>query len=821
MRLIYISGAFVLGVFLGSWIEPSSLPFLITGGVLVLPLVFFRNRRVVLFLVMAVFLMLGLGRGAASAPDPKEASLSQYHEREEVRLQGLIVGYPEPREALSQFRFRVSAVDSDGGSEKVSGTVLVRARPSPELVELREPPYFRYGDTLRLAGQLQEPPSFEEFDWRDHLAREGIHFLMIRPQVTFLESSGGTGPLAWIYEVRTDMARSLGKALPEPQASLSHAMLLGLRSTLPSELREDLARTGTTHLIAISGLHVGIIVGLVGAFSLRLFGRRNHMYILVPLISIWAYALLSGLAPPVFRAAIMGSMYLWALYLGRQKSAIVPLAAAAAVMIAIDVDALEDVSFQLSFLAMTGLIFLAPWFQAGGNLLVAKVWGVEGWSRSLALLVSDGIAISLAAILATLPVIAFNFHMIPLVGVPATLFALPALPPILVTSLLVALTGLFAPALAQGLAWLAWPWLTYMVGVVEFFSWVSPISVDAGSAGVPLAWAYYGLAALILWVANRRWGAFLSRSDSSTIAMGRPDVASGIPKLLSWRWGIAFLTIPPLVFLSIALSQPSDRLRVIFLDVGQGDSILVQTPSQRNVLIDGGSAPGTLALELGQRLPFWDRTLDLVVLTHPDDDHLTGLAGLSGRYEFRQVLECGVDCMTVSNEEGYLIWGNILDREGIAALDAEAGQAIDLKGGAELTVLHPPSEPLAGTQADANNNSVVLRLTYGQVSFLFPADIEGFAERYLVRRGEGLDATVLKVAHHGSGTSTTPEFLDAVTPVFVVVSVGADNPYGHPHPQTLAILMERLPEEQVLLTSERGTIQFETDGRHLWLTTDR
>ncbi|MFQ5875969.1 MAG: ComEC/Rec2 family competence protein, partial [Dehalococcoidia bacterium] len=294
MRLIFFSAAFLLGVFVGSRLELPSLPFLVALAPLALSLLFLRRRRSALYLAIVLALaLLGLGRGADSVQSPEDASLSRYHGLREVAVRGVIVTYPEPRGALSQFRFNIRAIKADGAWEKASGAALVRTRPSPDLVELREPPYFRYGDSLQLTGQLQEPPRLGDFDWRDHLAREGIHSLMARPQVTFLGANEGAASLGFIYDVRADMARGIARALPEPQASLSHAMLLGLRTTLPSELREDLADTGTTHLIAISGLHVGILVGLVSGLSLRIFGRRRYLYILVPLLFIWVYALLT------------------------------------------------------------------------------------------------------------------------------------------------------------------------------------------------------------------------------------------------------------------------------------------------------------------------------------------------------------------------------------------------------------------------------------------------------------------------------------------------------------------------------------------------
>ena len=403
MKLVYFSSAFLLGVFAGSRLEPPSLPLLIVAAALapaLLGLMLSRKRSAALYLATAMFLIFGLARGASDVPG--DSALTPYLNLPQTQVRGTIDSYPVPRDALSQFLFDVDAVNTNGTWTEVSESILVRARPTPELVGLRDPPYFRYGDSLRLTGTLQVPPVLGDFDWRDHLAQEGVHSIMFRPGVVYLQDDQGFPLLDLLFDLRADLARSTGKALPEPQASLSHAMALGLRGTLPTELKEDLAGTGTTHLVAISGLHIGIVVGMVSLLPRFLFGRqRRLMVFVVLLVLVWGYALLTGLAPPVLRAAIMGSIFLWAMYLGRQRSALPALAAAAAAMVALDPGALDEVSFQLSFLAMAGLILLAPWFRAGGRFLLSRALPSEGIATGLGTLAIDAIAISLAAILAT------------------------------------------------------------------------------------------------------------------------------------------------------------------------------------------------------------------------------------------------------------------------------------------------------------------------------------------------------------------------------------------------------------------------------------
>jgi competence protein ComEC len=253
--------------------------------------------------------------------------------------------------------------------------------------------------------------------------------------------------------------------------------------------------------------------------------------------------------------------------------------------------------------------------------------------------------------------------------------------------------------------------------------------------------------------------------------------------------------------------------------VGQGDAILIQKGNQR-ILIDGGPDPEKICFELGKRFPFWDKSLDLVVLTHLHDDHLIGLVEVLKRYKVGQILESPkLNDEPIYNSPAYEEWLNLIAEKGIKRTLAQAGQQIDLGDGIKLEVLHPQTELLQGTDSDIDNNGIVLRLAWNEVSFLLTADIHEEAEREILHQGVKLRSTILKVAHHGSGTSTCPQFLAAVDPEIVVISVGKDNPFGHPAQETMCRLEGRLGEDKIYLTSEKGTITFTTDGKKLWVET--
>ncbi len=279
--------------------------------------------------------------------------------------------------------------------------------------------------------------------------------------------------------------------------------------------------------------------------------------------------------------------------------------------------------------------------------------------------------------------------------------------------------------------------------------------------------------------------------------------------------------MPPLVVAAILVSLvaatiPDNNLRVSFLDVGQGDAILIQKGNQQ-VLVDGGPSPQAICLGLGKKMPFWDRTIELVILTHPSADHATGLVEVLNRYRVREVLY-----PTLAFESGiYVEWLRLIEEKGVKSTLAQAGQQLNLGDGVIIEVLSPQSPPLSGTDSDVDNNAAILRLSLGEVSFLLTADMMREAEFELLYNRANLKSTVLKVAHHGSDTSTTPEFLAVANPQLAVISVGADNDYGHPSDEVLKRLEERLGSENIYRTDEDGTIEFITDGERLRVRTEK
>jgi competence protein ComEC len=281
------------------------------------------------------------------------------------------------------------------------------------------------------------------------------------------------------------------------------------------------------------------------------------------------------------------------------------------------------------------------------------------------------------------------------------------------------------------------------------------------------------------------------------------------------KW-LACATVIALILCALAwINRPDDMVHVYFLDVGQGDATLIKQ-GNIDILIDGGPSPQAIDVELGKRLPFWDRSIELVVMTHPHADHLAGLVEVLSRYQVGEVLYPELATSDEGEYDKPLFdeWLRLIQDKNIKSVLAQAYQELSI-GDIVIEVLNPPAVPLSGTESDIDNNSVVLQVRAGDISFLVTGDLMWEGEQELEYERLLPQSTVLKVAHHGSDTSTTDEFLNVLMPQIAVISVG-ENDYGHPTAVVLDRLAGRLGINNIYRTDESGTIEFITDGQKLW-----
>ncbi len=804
MTLVYLAAAWLLGMVAAAlWDAPPQAAAAFAAFGLVLAVARRRPQPLVLGLLAAALFAGAVWRYEESRPPAEPTGLAVYNDGEPVRFRALVVEEPEVRGRVQRMRLEARDLWEEAAWRPIDGGVLLRRGAVPR---------YRYGDLLEIDGKLNTPPELPDFNYREYLARQGVQSTIDYPRTERLQSGQGNPAMELVHATRRRLSSALGRALPEPQASLAQGILLGQRSALPADLADDLNATNTSHIVAISGYNVTLIAGLVVGALAWLTGRRQAA--LLALIAIAFYTILTGASPSIVRAAIMGGLFLLATIAGRPGSALASIVVAAALMTAWQPLAIHDVSFQLSFAAVIGLAYLAPELEARAtSLLGPRVGGDEVLRRGWPNVALDVSTVTLAAVAATLPIIALNFERISLVGLPANLLIVPAFPLIFTLSAVAAVVGAIASGPGQYVAWAAWLPLTYMIETARALADLPFASRNVHGFGMGHAAVFYAaLGALAWWVSRERPGqAQLSRiwAELSTRLrwLGAPLRA------LPTAWLAAGLAFAAVLVWWAVLSAPGDRLTVTVMDVGQGDAILIRGPEGHKVLVDGGPSGDAVAEALGRELPFWDRKLHMVILTHPQEDHLMGLLTVLERYDVEQV----VAGTATSDSAVFAEWRNAIEEKHIPYHEAVPGEWIDLGRGASLRVLAPPPDPLGGAAADLNNNSLVLRLAWDAVSFLLPGDLEAEGEAALLDAGGDLRSTVLKVAHHGAATSSTDSFLAAVQPLVAVISVGEDNPFHQPSPSTL----DRLGRTVLYRTDENGRVRLSSDGQSLRIEVDQ
>jgi competence protein ComEC len=805
MLLIFLSCAWILGIYIGSEYQLPRL-LCLAGLAPLLPLFFTRKyKKLIILSALGIVLFVTVAAYSFSSQNIFDEGRVGFYNGRLVEIEGKLIRDPDLRDTGAHLLLSASSVRVDGEWWDAEGSVLLFVPRYPD---------YNYGDVLRVSGELRPPPQLGDFDYSGYLAHQGIYATMLYPQIEVLGTGQGSPPLAWVYSLRDRLSQALAQVLPEPQASLAQGIILGIRANIPQDIKNDFSRSGTAHLLAISGLHLGVVAGILLGVGLWLFGHRYYLYVWLALGAIWLYVVLTGMNPPVVRGAIMASLFLIAEALGRQRSAMVALTFAAAVMVGVHPYILGDASFQLSFLAMSGLIFIFPILRGWGQRITAARLGEEGTLVSFAGLAVDTLSATLGAIIAVWPIIAYYFGIFSLVGPLATFLALPSLPVIIIFGTLTAALGLVSLAVAQVVGWLAWPFLTYMLLIAGGLAAPSVSSVEVNSVSPVFIAGYYVVLAAAIWLHGRWQRRRNLASGAAGVMKAGVNLSFGLPRGI--MWAIVPLLVLAVLVSAAAVTLPDNNLHVSFIDVGQGDAVFIQK-GNRQILVDGGPSPLAVSLALGRRMPFWDRTIDLLVLTHPHQDHLAGLVEVLRRYRVAQVLYPSLDYASPLYDE----FQGVIEEKGVKSIPARAGQRIDLADGVVIEVFNPPSIPVTGSGSDINNISMVLRLEFGGVSFLLTGDIGWEAEWELVRGRATLESDVLKVAHHGSATATTPEFLAVVSPALAVISVGADNDFGLPREEVLARLAEQTGIQNVYRTDEQGTIEFTTDGEKLWVKKEK
>ena len=699
----------------------------------------------------------------------------------------------------------VAVVQSVGAPRAGARPAVVRIETVPPVVAAATLPSYPAvvpSDRVKLRGRIRPPPAD---DYGAYLARIGAIGTLRVDSLELLPAQDSL--VASLERLRRAAAAGLDRAIPEPEAGLAAGVLIGLRDQVDRELAADFTTAGASHVVAISGWNIAIVASTLAALA---GGVRRRRRAILTAVAILAYVAFVGPSPSVVRAGVTAGVALLARELGRPGTAAAALGWAVTALLLLDPAWVDDAGFRLSVLATAGIL-------AWGSSLTARLAGPQpGRPRRW---LAEILGVSLAAQTATTPIVLLEFGRLSLVAPAVNLIVVPLVPPAMATGAVAlgagVLAGIGLPSIVAILVGLpAWALYAVMVATVRVGASLPLASLELGAP-----WDAVGAAvSLGFIVAAARWGdrvqvALRKAIAGSSRRRARIRAVKGRREQAPRRSRGLRLASITLVGATVAFAvslahRPDGLVRVVVLDVGQGDGILVEGGRGGRLLVDGGPDPGRLLIALDERLPPWDRRVDILVLTHPHEDHVAGLASLLSRYRIGRVYEPGM----VGPGPGYRAWAATLAGGGPQRGRLSTGDRMSLDG-IRFRVLWPdpnrvPERPADGGTA-INNVSIVLLGEAGEHRFLLAGDIEEGIDPELVRRGL-LQVDLLKVAHHGSRTSSTPAFLAAVRPRVAIVSAGAGNPYGHPAPSTIDRL--HAAARETYRTDTDGTVEVAFDG---------
>jgi len=780
--LFVILFLYIIGTVFGKFIYFNLIfLYIVITLLLIITLIsFLKQWNITTALLFLIIILIGIFNYNLNSKPPGNNHIINFVEDKKLNIFGTVLEkeyYPE-QEKYS-LKFRVSQIEREEKKRKAKGISLVN-------IYTGNCPY-EYGDVLRIQGRLVKPiakNNYGEFDYELYLAQKRIFTYINIWQDKDIQKIGEERMnllISFSVYVRNKIKSIIGNLIDSPYDSLLIGMLLGEKTYLPSEVKDVFIESGIMHILAISGLHIGIIV-----FALFIFFNFLHIPKRIKIISIIVilimYASITGFRPSVVRASIMFSLLIIGKLINRRRNLYTSLFLAALIILLINPLILYDAGFLLSFVVTFFIIYLSPIFQE-------LFFRITDWIRK-------PLSVSIAAWLGIFPLSAYFFYKVSLIAIITNIVIVPLAGIAVILGFIIFFIGLISIPLADLIANLNYYVLMLISLLAKFFSSFPFSYVYTAQPSIISIFLYYSLIFLVIEIFYR--------------------------KIFPVKYKIKFIILTlsaVLIVIIVQIFYPVDNLKVNFINVGEGDCILIEAPKKYSIIIDGGGSPRS-SFDVGDKVvvPYLRRKgidkINLLILTHPHLDHLEGLLPILKEFKVDMVLDSGLIC----NIPEYKEFISIIKDKNIPYHQAKAGDNFIFGRNLEMLLLNPLNNYDCYEESDFNNASIVIKLFYKNSKFLFTGDIEKEAEKRMLIWQNILKSDILKVAHHGSLSSTSLEFLNEVDPIIAVISVGKNN-FGHPSPK----IIERLQDKNIKIyrTDENGTIIIRTDGKKYFVKTLR
>jgi len=813
--------AFMAGIAVGYSLRLPDLP-LLAALLIVFPLIFFafnkkRKGTILLLTACALFILgiLDINRSVYSIP--KVTHIVHYVGREKLTLEGIVDEAPQESENGKTIFVAVRSIIKGNDYIPAEGPIMLSV-PLPDIS-------IRYGDLIRVKTRLRMPHNFQNpgsFDYAKQLRGQGI-LLQGRvnnaSEIVLIRGDCGNLFKTKLEKTRSKLRQFITENSSTPEREIIQALLLGDVKPIQPEVRESFNRTGTSHILAISGFNVGIVVSFFVIVTMLIMKPFPYLLLrfnvvkisaFIAVIPVLIYTFIAGLGVSVIRAAIMIMAFLIAVLIHKERDMFNALALAALIILLINPTALFDVSFQLTFAAVASLIYASP-------LLTSLFRGGEKEGKATTLLLVRKILdyllllilTTLIATLGTLPLVAYHFNGISTVSLLANCIAVPIIGAV---ALLSGMGAAVAAAIFSYLAVIMIKFASISIKIslyaISFLSSLPGSFLRVTTPSIPEIACYYLLLAVIVKMMKER----KNKAEKTSGDSYSPNFLKLVLAAL-----VIFFVADGVYF---AFKDNFRReLRITAVDVGQGSSILMLLPAGKNILIDGGGNP-TGSFDVGKYVlaPYlWReriKELDIVILTHPHPDHFQGLVYILENFRVKEVWTNGSD----ANAELYRDFIKVIKEKRIVRRIVNTNTPPIKINGIEIAVLNPSISftntfKIKNELDDVNNSSLAMRMVFGKVSFLLGGDIGAPVERRLMETSINLKSDVIFVPHHGGFASSTPPFIDMVKPRVAVISCGLDNIFNLPHPDVLK--RYAAVRARIYRTDLDGGVTLTTDGDKL------
>ena len=744
-----------------------------------------------------------------------EWNIIQYIDKGKVTVEGIVIESPLAFIDKNVLIIRCLRVIKDKSYIPVSGNIRL-AVPA----DLN----FQYGDFIRFHSTLKRIHNFNNpggFDYEHYLNLQGIYaagFIADSSKIVLLRQNSASPIRLKLESFRFYLKQLIYKNAVSPQREIIEAMTIGNQKAIPTDVRDNFSKTGTSHILSINGLHIGIIAASAFFFVFLILKSSQYMMLRFNIIKLAAAAaffmvlisaFIAGMEIPVLRSTLMALIFLIALISGKQKDLYNTLALAALIILVILPEALFDSSFQLSFMAVLALIYIVPRFS---DLTFPQLELLPLWGQSIIRYIYLSALVCGAVTIGTLPLIMYYSNRVSSITIIANLILVPLLGTLVLTiSMFFILAAFFSPAIAGYLIKLASFFVQISVNIINKLAAPSWSSFNCTTPNIVEITFFYLFIFLVI--------QFIEAREKRKTQKGFSPRRFLIFKYLLITTVVFFAA--DLTYLT-ARNKLSPDLKITVIDVGQGNSTLVRFPGGKNMLIDGGGFSDS-SFDTGKSVlaPFLYHerisNVDTVVLSHPHPDHLLGLIYIMNNFALRQVWRSNLPI----DLEDYPQWEKAIKLNNINVSLVSNKSPERIFYGVKVNVLWPSNYSVQDmnnlSYDEVNDSSLVLKITFGKISFLIPGDISTDVEKQLIKSKTDLHSDVLVVPHHGSAHSSSAEFIKAVACRYAIVSAGKANVFHHPHPS----ILQRYNDAGVNIfrTDRDGAVTITTNGNNLRINT--